>query len=600
MTDLKRGDPKIEDRTSPMAVVQRYPTNPSPKMSSDSNVSKLSLMQARFQQRQQQEKEQKLLQLYSEQAQQAYARIAVGGGGSGGGGGGGGAGGGGKVRQLFQERRGGGAKPGLDRSYPLQPLESRRATSLDRSHQQRNKKPASTLYKGTPQRYPSAGYEGDDDYFYQPQNNNILYTSQQRIDQNFIDYPQTKTKQRIPDQDFIDYPQTKSKQKISDQDFIDYPQTKSKQRIPDQDFIDFPQTKSKQKISDQDFIDYPQPKSNGFIKQKQQVFNDENDFLPRAYDLDATKIFKKLPNIGGALLTEQKAMMAPAKESELKKPTPLAVRARPDPAVKAVTKSMSKLSTTKKPEVKVSPSSNVVQSRLAAAAASPATNSSSESKQPSRLGVRRPTPVPSTNNSIGSRPSSGTNHAHQEPVRSRIEPKSTTPSKSTTARPPATKSVPAGLVGCDNCGRNFAPDRIDAHRNICLKTSKKKRKPFDPTKQRLKGTGAESYLKKGKTATPPQVTAKKSNWRKKHEEFINNIRAAKVAQAHVAAGGKISDLPPPPPSDTSDYVQCPHCSRKFNEGAASRHIPKCANMQHNKPKPVQQGQNRMQAARKKY
>ncbi|XP_039282757.1 zinc finger homeobox protein 3-like isoform X2 [Nilaparvata lugens] len=86
-----------------MAVVQRYPTNPSPKiMSSDGNVSKLSLMQARFQQRQQQEKEQKLLQLYSEQAQQAYARIGVGGGGGSGGSGGGG---GGKVRQLFQERR---------------------------------------------------------------------------------------------------------------------------------------------------------------------------------------------------------------------------------------------------------------------------------------------------------------------------------------------------------------------------------------------------------------------------------------------------------------------------------------------------------------
>ena len=33
------------------------------------------------------------------------------------------------------------------------------------------------------------------------------------------------------------------------------------------------------------------------------------------------------------------------------------------------------------------------------------------------------------------------------------------------------------------------------------------------------------------------------------------------AQRHIAAGGKVSDLPPPPPMDTSDYVQCPHCSR---------------------------------------
>lgn len=78
----------------------------------------------------------------------------------------------------------------------------------------------------------------------------------------------------------------------------------------------------------------------------------------------------------------------------------------------------------------------------------------------------------------------------------------------------------------------------------------------------------------------------KSNWRKKHEEFISNIRAAKHAQAYVAKGGKLADLPPPPPLDTSDYIQCPHCKRKFNQGAAERHIPKCATMQHNKPKPA--------------
>lgn len=93
---------------------------------------------------------------------------------------------------------------------------------------------------------------------------------------------------------------------------------------------------------------------------------------------------------------------------------------------------------------------------------------------------------------------------------------------------------------------------------------------------------------------------KKSNWRKKHEEFINNIRAAKIAQAHVAAGGKLADLPPPPPMDTSDYIQCPHCGRKFNEGAASRHIPKCATMMHNKPKPGPTNSSRLQAAKKKY
>lgn len=76
-----------------------------------------------------------------------------------------------------------------------------------------------------------------------------------------------------------------------------------------------------------------------------------------------------------------------------------------------------------------------------------------------------------------------------------------------------------------------------------------------------------------------------TNWRKKHEEFINSIRAAKEMQAHLKKGGKLSDLPPPPPSDYSDYVPCPHCGRKFNQSAAERHIPKCATMLHNKPNP---------------
>lgn len=124
------------------------------------------------------------------------------------------------------------------------------------------------------------------------------------------------------------------------------------------------------------------------------------------------------------------------------------------------------------------------------------------------------------------------------------------------------------------------------------------------------GTEAEQYVKKairlhqrkvvgtGAAAAAAPVTAtvalqavatpaaaKKGDWRRKHEEFIAAIRSAKQVQAHLAKGGKLSDLPPPPPSENPDYVQCPHCSRRFNSSAAERHIPKCANFQFNKPKP---------------
>jgi len=102
----------------------------------------------------------------------------------------------------------------------------------------------------------------------------------------------------------------------------------------------------------------------------------------------------------------------------------------------------------------------------------------------------------------------------------------------------------------------------------------------------MQGTEAEPYLRvvsaKPKLAPKVEKGKKKVDWRKQHQDFIATIRAAKEYQVHVAKGGNPADLPPPPPSDNSDYVQCPHCGRKFNEGVAERHIPKCKNIKSNK------------------
>ena len=48
------------------------------------------------------------------------------------------------------------------------------------------------------------------------------------------------------------------------------------------------------------------------------------------------------------------------------------------------------------------------------------------------------------------------------------------------------------------CGRNFAEDRIEKHEEVCAKTHNKKRKAFDMTKARVKGTDAAKYVIKGK------------------------------------------------------------------------------------------------------
>lgn len=147
--------------------------------------------------------------------------------------------------------------------------------------------------------------------------------------------------------------------------------------------------------------------------------------------------------------------------------------------------------------------------------------------------------------------------------------------------PPARKPPNPNQEQCKQCGRNFNKDRIDKHISICLKTSQKKRKVFDVTKMRVSGTEAERFVKKGISAKE-QPKPKKTNWKKQHEEFIATIRQAKEVQRHLAAGGKVSDLPPPPPSDTSHYVPCPYCGRKFDGGVAERHIPKCKNIISNK------------------
>ncbi|XP_037941708.1 zinc finger C2HC domain-containing protein 1C isoform X1 [Teleopsis dalmanni] len=206
------------------------------------------------------------------------------------------------------------------------------------------------------------------------------------------------------------------------------------------------------------------------------------------------------------------------------------------------------------------------------------------------------------NRSIGSKPpTSNVNSTNKSPIKKTV---AKVPTNSMSIKPPPRiVTPPPGMATCNFCNRNFNEDRLAKHEQICQKMAKKKRKIFDVSKHRVQGTEAEQFVKKATktshttkptTMAKPSVaaststnatTSKKNNWRQKHEEFIAAIRAAKQLQVHLAKGGKLSDLPPPPPSENPDYIQCPHCNRRFNEAAAERHIPKCANMLHNKPKP---------------
>ena len=73
----------------------------------------------------------------------------------------------------------------------------------------------------------------------------------------------------------------------------------------------------------------------------------------------------------------------------------------------------------------------------------------------------------------------------------------------------STGAAAEGLVSCSICGRNFASDRIEKHESVCAKTKSKKRKVFDITKMRVKGTEAEGFVLNNKVNQQPTANVSK-------------------------------------------------------------------------------------------
>ncbi|XP_052398371.1 zinc finger C2HC domain-containing protein 1A-like [Carassius gibelio] len=140
--------------------------------------------------------------------------------------------------------------------------------------------------------------------------------------------------------------------------------------------------------------------------------------------------------------------------------------------------------------------------------------------------------------------------------------------------------VSEDLLPCKICLRHFFSRVLKKHVPICQKTAAKKRRVFDSSRQRAEGTDI-STVKPIKpklqsssiSSNKPEPPKKQSNWRRKHEEFIATIRAAKGLNQVMKDGGPLP--PPPPPSYDPDYIQCPFCQRRFIENAADRHIKFC-------------------------
>jgi hypothetical protein len=190
------------------------------------------------------------------------------------------------------------------------------------------------------------------------------------------------------------------------------------------------------------------------------------------------------------------------------------------------------------------------------------------------------------------------------------------------------------LSCCSNCDRRFKRDRIAKHEAACIKASQKRQvfvvetvseeaakakmrainttdAPGDSqTEPRRKmQTHRERLVEILTKANPEKLSdvdkileafagrehklfanlekkyglttgGKKPKWQREHRAFQAMLRQAKRDNELTASGVELKDLPPPVDDEPieDDRTECPHCNRKFNQQAAERHIPQCANI----------------------
>lgn len=190
------------------------------------------------------------------------------------------------------------------------------------------------------------------------------------------------------------------------------------------------------------------------------------------------------------------------------------------------------------------------------------------------------------------------------------------------------------LLKCSHCGRNFNEVSYTKHVKVCQKVFHQKRKVFDSSKARTKGTELAAYLNhttttsssRGKglnrttgrsshsmTATTTTTTTTTSSllqgsrssekkttttnssgskWKAQSLDFRRAIRLAKQVSL-AEKKSKVTGIPlhtildqdvtynrymekanTMSSAESLGYIQCPTCGRSFNQKAAERHIPK--------------------------
>ena len=81
---------------------------------------------------------------------------------------------------------------------------------------------------------------------------------------------------------------------------------------------------------------------------------------------------------------------------------------------------------------------------------------------------------------------------------------------------------------------------------------------------------------KEKPLEKESVVEKSAKWKNQSQAFREAMKAARDVSHAISTGAPL----PPPTISAPDpsLIPCPHCSRRFNEKAAERHIPLCTSI----------------------
>jgi len=132
-------------------------------------------------------------------------------------------------------------------------------------------------------------------------------------------------------------------------------------------------------------------------------------------------------------------------------------------------------------------------------------------------------------------------------------------------------------IPCEYCDRKFNPISLEKHKKVCeMRPGKPKRKAFDSSKTRTTDPEQVQLAAEGQKEEKKPVK-KMAKWKAQSSNFRKAI--GKLNEESDGGMGKKTEIKEDEQEEPNDFVKCPTCGRSFNQEAAKKHLPFCANRQ---------------------